>query len=96
MKRALSIASSAVLILAAIPALAQPKDDDWGCDRGYGPGMMGGGYGYGPGMMGGGYGYGPGMMGGGYGYGPGMMAGPGWGPGPGGWGGPGGSVKTSS
>lgn len=78
MKRALSIASSAVLILAAVPALAQPKDDDWGCERGYGPGMMGGGYGYGPGMMGRG----------------GMMEGPGgcgpcWGPGAAGGGGPG-------
>ncbi|VVE01120.1 hypothetical protein OYT13_11070 [Pandoraea sp. XJJ-1] len=78
MKRALSIASSAVLIITAIPALAQPKDDDWGCGRGYGPGMMGGGYGYGPGMMGRG----------------GMMEGPGgcgpcWGPGAAGGGGPG-------
>ena len=69
MKRALSIASSAVLIITAIPALAQPKDDDWGCGRGYGPGMMGGGYGYGPGMMEGPGGcgpcWGPGAAGGG-------------------------------
>lgn len=64
----------AASVLAAGAALAAGSAIGHGNEgtRGYGPGMMGGGYGaggYGH-MMGGGYGH---MMGGGYGQGPGMM-----------------------
>ena len=75
-----AIALSLGFPLAAAQAQGGPPGTTEGYGRGYGPGMMSGGYGYGPGMIyGSGSGYGPEMMWGG-GYGRGMMSG--WGGGP--------------